>query len=174
MDPVVEALKEGRVLFEGGGSLALGGTIADAEKAVGIDPERPKNRWQEKDELWGESWKLTRGFLWFKKGRHDGELVFHGDSFIRVEGPDDAWTDEGEAWSKEMFDHDVKQYDQAYERLVGRLGAPSDRIPGDETLKLAVWRFPKAALTLRWESRTPSLLVSVDRSGPPAWVFRKP
>jgi hypothetical protein len=173
MDPVVEALKEGRILFEGGASLALGGTIADAEAALGIDPQRPKNRWPEKPDLWGESWKLTRGFLWFKKGRHDGELIFHGDSLIRVEGCDDAWTDEGEAWSKEMFDHDIRQFDGTRARLEARLGPPSDALPGDDTVKLAVWRWPKAALTLRWESRTPSLLVSVDRSGPPAFVFRR-
>ena len=171
MDPVVEALREGRILFENGASLALGGTIADAEKALGIDPERPKNRWPEKPELWGESWGLYHGLLWYRKGRHPGELVFHGDSLIRVSGPDDAWTDEGEPWSPEMFAHDVKQFDGTCDRLVERLGKPSDRLPGDSTVKLAVWRFPKAALTLRWESRTPSLLVSVDRDGPPAFVF---
>jgi len=173
MDPVLEALRDGRILFEGGGSIALGGTIADAEQAIGIDPQRPKNRWPEKPDLWGESWKLTRGFLWFKKGRHDGELVFHGDSLVRVEGPDDAWTDEGAPWSPEMFAHDVKQFDGAFDRLVARLGAPSDRLPGDDMIKLAVWRFPKSALTLRWESRSPSLLVSVDRGGPPAFVFKR-
>jgi hypothetical protein len=171
MDPVLEALKDGRILFEGGASLALGATIRDAELALGIDPEQPKNRWPEKPELWGESWTLKRGFLWYGKGRHDGELVFHGDSLVRVLGPDDAWTDEGAPWSPEMFAHDVKQFDGARARLEARLGKPSDAIPGDDRIKLAVWRFPKAALTLRWESRSPSLLVSVDRDGPPPLAF---
>jgi hypothetical protein len=192
MDPVVDALREGRVLFEGGSSLALGASIRDAEAALGIDPERPKNRWTEAlaakqplpfaaDAAKGsgcfaalaESWLFERGFLWFKKGRHAGELIFHDDALIRILGPDDAWTDEGAAWSPEMFAHDVRQFDGTRARLEARLGPPSDALPGDDTLKLAVWRFPKAALTLRWESRTPSLLVSVDRDGPPAFVFRR-
>lgn len=173
MDSVLDALRDGRVLFEGGASLALGATVRDAELALGLDPQRPKNRWQEKPDLTGESWRFERGFLWFKKGRHAGELVFHGDRLIRAEGPDDAWTDEGAPWSPEMFAHDVKQFDGTRARLEARLGKPSDALPGDDSLKLAVWRFPKAALTLRWESRSPSLLVSVDREGPPAFVFKR-
>lgn len=167
MDPVLDALREGRIVFEGGASLALGATIRDAELALGIDPERPRNRWRELDGVQGESWNLDRGFLWWRKGRHSGELVFHDDALLRVLGPDDAWTDEGAPWSPEMFDHDVRQFDGTRARLEARLGAPSYSLPGDATLKLAVWHFPKAALTLRWESRSPSLLVSVDRSGPP-------
>lgn len=173
MDPVLDALREGRVVFEGGASLALGASIRDAEVALGIDPERPKKRWTETSGVDGQSWPFERGFLWYGKGRHAGELVFHGDALLRVLGPDDAWTDEGAPWSPEMFAHDVRQFDGTRARLEARLGPPSDALPGDDTLKLAVWRFPKAALTLRWESRTPSLLVSVDRDGPPAFVFRR-
>jgi hypothetical protein len=173
MDPVLAALREGRVVFEGGAALVLGASLADAGRALGLDPDRPKRRWTEASGVAGASWTWDRGFLWFGKGRHAGELVFHGDALLRVEGPDDAWTDEGAPWSPEMFAHDVKQFDGARARLEARLGPPSDALPGDATLKLAVWRFPKAALTLRWESRTPSLLVSVDRDGPPAFAFRR-
>jgi hypothetical protein len=165
-DSVVDLVRQGIVPFEGGLVVRLGDSIAAASAALGFDPEKPQKKWYETDGTVGHWWNLQRGFLWWGPGLVPVELRFLDDRLIHVSGPDDQWKSSGTSWDDFNQDIEIENYHRSRAFLDAKLGKPTKTHQIGNTLLVAKWPLADAILILCWESRTPSLSVTVRRPSP--------
>jgi hypothetical protein len=165
-DPVLEALREGWI-SPGTSRLRLGTTIRDAECALGLDPEKPERRWREPGGAEGARWRVAGGLLWSPPGAGSVELVFLDDALQRVSGGGDAsWESSGTSWADFDPAVEIRNYRKGRKDLEARLGKPDRVTETGESLLASTWLVGGMELTLCWESRTPSLSISLSRVMP--------
>jgi hypothetical protein len=160
-DPVLDALRAGWIPL-GTARLRLGSTIADAAEALGLDPEKPEHRWREPGGAEGSRWRVACGLLWSPPMPGGVELIFHDDALKRLSGGDASWEASGKSW--ETFDPavEIRNYWKSRKDLEARLGTPQKVTETGESLLASAWSIGGMELTLCWETRTPSLSISLE------------